>query len=156
MDPKKLVIGLCTSVALLAAVCAHASPVNLNEKGLALAGYDPVSFFDGAPERGRSRYATQHDGVRYLFAGKTNREKFLADPDAYLPAYGGYCSYGVRVGKKFEIEPTAFEVIDGRLYLLLNMATRALWQQQTKQNISIADRNWPQIRDIPAGELNAE
>jgi hypothetical protein len=60
--------------------------------------------------------------------------------------YGGYCAYGVRMGKKLDIDPFAYEVLDGHLYVLLNRATHKLWQRDMLENVKISDRLWPQLR----------
>ena len=60
--------------------------------------------------------------------------------------YGGYCAYGVRMGKKLDNDPLAYEIKDGRLYVLLNRATHKMWEQDMSENIQVSDRLWPQIK----------
>ena len=50
------------------------------------------------------------------------------------------------MGKLLAVDYNAYEIVDGRLFLLLNRATQALWQEQKQQNIAIADRLWPELR----------
>ena len=37
-----------------------------------------------------------------------------------LPAYGGFCAYGVALGKKFDDDPRYWKIVDGKLYLNLD------------------------------------
>jgi hypothetical protein len=94
-----------------------------------------------------------HNGVTYQFKSSANREAFLANPERFVPKYGGYCSYGVRLGKKFDVDPTAWAVVDDELYLQLNHGTQAVWRNDLMKNIEIAERLWPEIQPIPAAQL---
>lgn len=129
---------------------------NLTEQGVAVAGYDVTSYFEDKPTPGNKAYAHKHEGANYWFSSRSSMEKFIENPEKYVPEYGGYCAYGVRVGKKFDIEPTAYRVVDNRLYVLLNLATRELWEQDREKNIEIGNQLWSKIQTIPAAELNAE
>lgn len=119
-----------------------------------VAGYDLVSYHAGKkPLQGNGNHVVRHEGVNYLFASRGNAETFKADPDKYLPAYGGYCAFGVAVGKKFVGDPTVWEVVDGTLYLNLDNGIKKLWAQDIPGHIAKAEENWPQIRGIAAAEL---
>lgn len=133
-----------------------ASPdLNLDKNGLALRGYDPVSYFlNNRAERGKPSILAEHGGATYYFASEKNREEFLAKPRLYEPHYGGYCAYGVAVGQKFDGDPEVFMIVDGKLYLQLDRATQTLWRAELDKNIAIADRTWPVIKPIPAAALN--
>ena len=57
-------------------------------------GYDPVAYFkEGKAMKGNGWHVAYHKDVTYVFANKMNRKTFEADPEKYLPAYGGYCAY---------------------------------------------------------------
>lgn len=128
--------------------------INLTDDGLGVNGYDPVAYFaDGAPTKGDGRFEYEYEGVTYRFASAENRQTFIANPQRYQPAYGGFCAYGVRTGRKFEIDPHSWRIVDGRLYLLLNPATKAIWELQRADNIEIADTIWPKIRPFTDAEL---
>ena len=117
-------------------------------------GYDLVSYQTNTkPLRGSGDFALEHDGVSYLFASDANREAFKADPAKYLPAYGGYCAYGVSVGKKFYGDPEGWRVVDGTLYLNLNTKVQDLWLEDVAGKVSQANTYWKDIKDKPASEL---
>ena len=103
------------------------------ENGLALSGYDPVSYLDGKPTRGSAEIVQQHRGVTYRFASAENREHFCAMPGKYEPAYGGWCAYAMAQGEKYEVDPESYLLQDGRLLLFykgfLNN-TRKKWRKE--------------------------
>ena len=120
----------------------------------AVSGYDVVSYHqEGGPTRGDGSFVSEYDGETYLFASQENQATFDADPEKYVPAYGGFCAYGVSVGKKFHTDPLAWKVEDGKLYLNLNKKVQTIWLKDVPGNISKADANWTDIAEIPAAQL---
>ena len=124
----------------------------MDSNGLALQGYDPVSYFSegGAKARmGDPDLAVQHDGITYAFANGNNRMAFLANPERFLPAYGGWCAWAMAEKKpsKVEIDPKSFTVEQGRLFLFYDSwiaDTRKSWLKKggAPGLASKADRNW--------------
>jgi YHS domain-containing protein len=138
------------SLTLIAAAPAPAAgPVNA-EDGLAIAGHDPVAYFTVARATpGRADITAAHDGVTYRFASAANRDAFRADPGKYLPQYGGYCAFGLARGYKAAIDPKAFTIVGGRLYLNYNAGIQAQWRRQQAADIALADANWPRVIGSP-------
>ena len=135
------------TVALWCAVqIAAAGPVgelNVSNTQLFLKGYDVVSYFNGTgPRPGSSSHAANYQGAIFHFSSAENRSRFLAQPERYLPAFGGFCSYGVRMGKKLDVQPTVWQMVDGRLYLQLDEGTQLVWMKDVQINIEIANRLW--------------
>ncbi len=87
--------------------------------GLALKGYDPVSYIDhNKAVKGKSIYVHTQEGVKYRFSSRANLTKFKASPSKYEPQYGGWCAYALSDGNgKVDINPKRFKVIKGKLYL---------------------------------------
>ncbi len=139
---KKLVLVLAAS--LLATTLAWASgPVNTDKDGIAVKGHDPVAYFtDNKPVLGKPEFMAKVAGATYLFANAENRDKFVANPSQYQPQYGGYCSYGVAQGYKPDIDPTAFKVVDGKLFLNLSPEVSRRWQLDIPGYIKSANDNW--------------
>jgi len=142
--------GLLAVCLLLAANASYAAEeFNFDKGGYVLHGYDPVAYHtENRAVEGRDAYVAVHEGARYRFSSAENMTAFKADPAKYEPAYGGWCSYGVRVGKKFDIDPTAFKVIDSRLYVQLDQGTQKIWLKDEGKNIAIADRLWPSLKPV--------
>ncbi len=119
-----------------------------------LSGYDPVAYFtEGKPVRGNGYHITEYNGVTYAFANKENRKRFEANPEKYVPAYGGYCAYGVAVGKKFVADPTVWRIVDGTLYVNLDRDIQRTWQKDIPGYIKKAERNWSKIKDKAPSDL---
>ncbi len=132
---------------LLTATGLEAQAVNLRD-GLALDGYDPVAYqADQRATPGSPALTATHDGAVYRFASAANREAFLADPTRYLPAYGGFCAYGMARGYRAKIDPRAFTIVDGRLYLNYSLEVRDRWSKDVAGYVRKADANWLRLRD---------
>lgn len=121
-------------------------PVN-DTAGVAIHGYDPVAYFtEHEAVRGDANIRFVFDGIIYQFSSEENLELFRADPLAYLPEFGGFSVFGIAKGKTYDTDPTAFDIIDGRLYLSRNEKVRGLWQSNPEGYISSASRNWCELQ----------
>jgi len=130
------------------------SGVTLAGPGLAAHGYDVVAFFtEGKPRVGSDAYAFAHRGGTYRFVSQAHLDAFKADPGKYEPAYGGFCAYGVALGKKFDGDPRYWKIVDDRLYLNLNGDIQVEWSKDIPGNIKKADGNWARIRGVAATRL---
>ncbi len=142
---------LCAVVASTAALSMPAlagGPINTTWFGNAIEGYDPVAYHTmGQPVEGSSDFEYEWMDATWRFANAEHRDLFAADPEKYAPAYGGYCAYGVSLGKKPGIDPVAWDIVDGQLYLNLNLRIQERWHQDVPGYIAKADEIWPTIRD---------
>lgn len=117
------------------------------ENGLAIEGYDPVAYFtSGKAVEGYKKFSHTINGVTYYFSSSANREKFIKNPSAYQPQYGGWCAYAMGdSGEKVEIDPETFKITDGKLYLFYNKFfnnTLPKWNSNEAALKSSADKNW--------------
>jgi len=149
MTFRRLILSrsLRLAFAVILATVTPAFAGSVNELGgVAIKGYDPVAFFtDNKPVRGNDAFTAQHQGVTYKFASAANREAFVASPDRYVPQYGGFCAYGTAEGYKADIDPQAFSIVDGKLYLNYNNDIRTKWQKDVPGYITRGDKNWPAV-----------
>ena len=121
---------------------------------LGLHGVDPVAFIEiGNRIDGSAEYAAEHDGVTYYFATEDNLDTFEDEPSAYVPENGGFCTFGVSVGKKFDGDPKYAAVENDRLYVFLNEDVFRAFNKDRAGTIAKAARNWKQIRSTAASEL---
>ena len=144
---KGFLITLIISCALFS--CAKSppiSPVNVTEEGVAIKGYDPVAYFaDGKPVRGLPEFKYVWKGTQWRFAGPEHLEMFKKGPEKYAPGYGGYCAYAVSQGKTADIDPGAWTITEGKLYLNLDKDVQRLWEKNMQEYIRKADENWPRM-----------
>ena len=154
-----------TSLALVSALAVSAPTFAADENNVApgltaagaplgLHGVDPVAAIEiGSPIEGSSSHAVVHDGVAYYFANSENLAAFNKNPDRYAPQNGGFCTFGVAVGKKFDGDPNYASVVDGKLYVFLNEEIYKLYLKDQKGTIKKAAKKWGDIEHVAATEL---
>lgn len=119
-----------------------------------VSGYDPVAYFtDDKAVRGSGFHVTVVDGVTYAFASAEHQKMFEANPQKYLPAYGGHCAYGLGVGKKFVADPEVWKIVEGKLYLNLDKGIQQKWEKDIPGYIKRGDANWVTMKDKKAADL---
>ena len=118
---------------------------NTADGNLALEGYDPVSYFDGAPAEGDAGITSEHDGAVYRFASQANKDRFDAAPADFAPQYGGWCAVAASAGKYFPVDPKTYEISDNKLYLIYNGEhgnTLPQWEEDRENRRAAADKHW--------------
>ena len=139
---------LSALVSLLLSSCASKQPEIFSDSSAAINGYDPVAYFtEQKPVKGKSEFTYQWKDANWLFSSQQNLELFAKDPEKYAPQYGGYCAYGCSKGKKATTDPDAWTIVDGKLYLNHSAEVKNLWMKQQDENIEMADKNWPEIKN---------
>lgn len=114
--------------------------------GVAIGGTDPVAYFTEARYRpGSAEIEAEWMEAVWRFASEENRARFLAEPERYAPAYGGYCAYAVAHNYTAKIDPRAWTIAEGRLYLNYSLEVREQWEENRDAFIMSADRNWPAL-----------
>ncbi len=127
--------------------------LNLDERGRALRGYDPVAYFtEGKAIPGDEAIRETWDGAEYMFATEASRAAFVEQPERYLPAHGGFCTFGIVLEKKFDGDPEVWVLHDEELHVFLNPEVRNKFLSD-ESNFARVEANWPRIRDQTAQEL---
>lgn len=148
----KQIIQLAALILVGSVATAFANDVAISTPGLS--GYDPVAYFtDGKAVRGSGYHVTVQDGVTYAFASDEHKTLFKKSPEKYLPVYGGYCAYGVALGKKFVADPEIWKIVGGKLYLNLDKGIQQKWDKDIPGYIVKAEKNWGEIKDKNASDL---
>lgn len=157
---SNILIGAALAVAFLASPALAADEHNvvpgLTAVGapLGLHGVDPVAFIElGNRIEGSAVHTATHDGVAYYFSSEKNLETFKANPTQYAPQNGGFCTFGVSVGKKFDGNPRYASVRDGKLYVFLSEDILLAFQKDPEGTLAKAEANWKKIRHTAAAEL---
>lgn len=128
--------------------------INVDESSLAIQGYDPVAYFTlNTPTKGSGQYTANYEGATYWFSTAQHQSMFKSDPAKYAPQFGGYCAFGVSKEKKYSIEPDAFSIVGGKLYLNLNKKVQNIWSKNAEELIVDANGNWKVIANTPVSEL---
>jgi YHS domain-containing protein len=148
---RRLLLASAFSVLTLGA--AQAGDQYVDESGFALSGYDPVAYFDltqvpvggRQPEAvpGKAAITAEYNGATWAFASAANRDRFLADPAKYTPAYDGHCAYGIAQGGKVPGNPNLWRIVDGKLFLNITPTVVGFWEDDIPGNLVKAESNWP-------------
>jgi YHS domain-containing protein len=147
----RLTLLLAFSLLLQQAAGAQTASKHLNlEKGIALQGYDAVAYHTQKKAiRGKQSYSLAYAGALWYFATAANRQLFQQSPGIYEPAYGGWCAFAMgETGKKVEVDPETFKLIDGKLFLFYNKyLTNTLnsWNKNEAALRKQADLNWARL-----------
>jgi YHS domain-containing protein len=133
---------------------AQVDPIDKN--GLAIGGYDLVSYFkSGKARKGHADIAYTNNNVTYYFSSEENRTEFVKSPENYLPQYEGYCALAIgTTKKKISIDPETFKVTDGKLYLFFHGKSFSgtkfnsldPWIKDETNLIKKSNENWPVVK----------
>ena len=139
---KKIILLLC----LIIGYNAYSQQLNTDKSNNALQMYDAVGYHQSYAIKGKEEFKYSYKGAIYYFFSMSNKKAFIANPEKYLPAYGGWCAYAMGYdGSLVEIDPTSYKVIDGKTYLFYKSVfndTREKWNKDEKNLKSKADKNW--------------
>jgi hypothetical protein len=143
------------SAALGAVFCLATLPalagelVNKDADGVAIRGYDAVAYFtQGRPVQGKLEFEYEWQDARWRFSSAEHRELFVSEPDKYAPRYGGFCAGGMALGMQVPIDPTAWVIVDGKLYLNYSKTGRDEFAAEPAPEIAKADANWQRLGQI--------
>lgn len=123
------------------------------EKGVALKGYDAVTYFtQNKAVKGKSEFAVIHQGIKYYFSSAATKEEFKKNPSKYEPQYGGWCAYAMgATGEKVDYDPETFKIVNGKLYLFYNKFfnnTLPKWNKDETNLKAKADINWKKFYNL--------
>jgi len=145
----KLVLSALSVAAIPVAAPAAAKPapeINVSADGLAIRGYDATAYFlRGQPMLGSVAHQLQYKGATWRFASSKARARFKANPTAYAPQFGGYCSWAVSQGYIAPGDPKQWKVVGGKLYLNFNARAKELWEGDQANAIRRGHTNWPGV-----------
>ena len=142
-----LIVVLVTGSVLLAA--QESVLINRDGQGRVLDGYDVVAYFtQNRAIEGSEQYSYDWGGATWLFSNANNRDLFKANPTRYQPEYSGYCAFAVAQGAIAGVDPNAFTLVDGKLYLNFSRGVHRRWSRDIPGNIRSGDRNWPSLRGM--------
>ncbi len=124
-------------------------PINTDDSHIALAGYSPVSYIDlDLAQKGSRHLKSEYKGMSYYFTTEEQKATFDANPEKYLPQFGGWCAFGVALGKHFRIDPNKYVVTDGKLYVFLyniEVDAKQKWMQDPSGSLKKAEKNWKRM-----------
>ncbi len=127
--------------------------VNTDKNGVIIQGYDVVSYFtDNKAVKGNEEFTARYNGATYWFTSQAHAEMFKDNSEKYAPQYGAFCGYAVSLKKLRPVDPNIFQIEDGRLILQHTQQAYELFNKNTKGNVALADKNWPELVKKRAGK----
>ncbi|MFM2268418.1 MAG: hypothetical protein RL757_1859 [Bacteroidota bacterium] len=153
---KKL-SSIFATIMLLASVSLHAQTEAVDANGLAIGGYDVVSYFqDYKAAKGDAKFSVNYANVTYYFTSQAHKDAFKAKPEQFLPQCNGVCAWGVaEKTTKFPVNPESFKVIENKLYLFYDgpfqgqrLDTRELWIKDEKTYLQKLPAKWEEVKKI--------
>ncbi|MDP6344517.1 MAG: YHS domain-containing (seleno)protein [Alphaproteobacteria bacterium] len=143
---RGILVAVGALVLLSGAPAWAKAPIYSDWLGRAIGGFDPVAYFTmGKPVKGSGDFTAEWQGATWRFVSAANRDAFIAGPEKYAPQYGGYCAYAVSQGYTASIEPEAWHLVNGKLYLNYSLEVWQTWLADRDAYIAAADRNWPGV-----------
>ncbi len=124
---------------------------NIDNSNIALQGYSPVSYADlGLAQKGVKEFKSEYKKIVYYFTSAEQKATFEANPEKYLPMYGGFCAFGVYAGAKFRPNPNKFISKDGSYFLYLynlELDAQQLWlnEKDHRKLVNVANENWRKL-----------
>ena len=126
---------------------------NTDPNGVILQGYDAVSYFtDNKAVKGDPKFSARYNGATYWFTSEEHTSLFKDNPSKYAPQYGAFCGYAMSLNKLRPIDPTIFQIIDGRLILQHTQDAYTQFNKDLTGNTAKADMNWPGQEKKHAGK----
>ena len=123
----------------------------VHDGNIGAGGYDLVNYFTGnSAEKGKPKFTANYDGIEYRFLSEENKKLFTQNPTKYLPAYGGWCSMNMAMGRATIPTYNNFLIIDDQLQLFektLSVNGKLLWQIDPADNSKIASHNYEEYVD---------
>jgi len=121
--------------------------------GVAIDGYDPVSYFtESKPLPGSPEYEYYWGGVPWYFASPANRDIFMRNPDVYAPQHGGHCEMSLARGYLSDGKPEIYVIEGVKLYLFYSAANREAFLLSPEEALAEAAENWPRLAAGLEGE----
>lgn len=120
--------------------------VNVTRGDLAVHKFDVVAYTaDSAALRGRAEFEYRWQNAVWRFISAAHRDEFSRNPERYAPQFGGYCAWAVSRGHIADVDPEAWKIVHGKLYLNYSKRVQRMWEQDIPGNIARAEGNWPGV-----------
>ena len=141
----RIVIATSAITLVSASLLARAAPsINVSRGNLAVHGYDVVAYaVTGTAARGHVEFEYRWQNAVWRFVTAAHRDEFARAPERYAPQFGGYCAWAVSRGYTADVDPEAWKIVEGKLYLNYSKRVQRMWEQDIPGNIAKATANWP-------------
>lgn len=118
------------------------------KKGIAVRGYDLIEIVDNAKAvKGNKNIVFHFNSADYRFKSEANKDTFIANPNKYIPEYGGFCAIAISEGALVDANPESFLIQEGKLHLFFSkflglINTKRQWLVDPFEKKNLADKEW--------------
>lgn len=114
--------------------------------GLAISGFDPVTYFtDGRAGQGRPEIELSTDAAVWRFRNPGHRAAFMAHPEVYEPHFGGYDPVAIARGRAVAGHPLFWGIAGERLYLFYSAESRDAFLADPDATLALAESKWSEV-----------
>jgi YHS domain-containing protein len=143
-----LLAGLFPLLAVAPALGASVVTTTVTDPltGVAIDGYDPVTYFtEPEPIGGSPEFVYLWAGVPWYFASAANRDVFMRAPDVYAPQYGGHCTTSLARGYLSDGKPRLYVIEKMQLFMFYSAANREAFLLSPQATAKQAAEAWPTL-----------
>ncbi|MEP0176931.1 MAG: YHS domain-containing (seleno)protein [Paraglaciecola sp.] len=116
---------------------------------IAIDGYDTVAYFtESKPVKGNKNITAVWHDATWQFSSEENLALFNENPEKYAAQYGGWCAYGMSNEATVRIDPEAWHITDGKLYLNYSKRIQKKWLADKMYRIEDADLYYPEVTNV--------
>ncbi len=113
---------------------------------VALKGYDPVGYFTSATAiKADAEHSCKHEGLSWYFVSNENLEAFKAQPQNYIPAFGGFCAYELAEGERVLSDPEQWHIHNQKLYFFEDEEAKNDWFTEIDEKIPEGEKQWKKL-----------
>ena len=136
-------VFLCQS---LFTVAIAGGPINKGPDSVAIMGYDTVAYFtEGRPTKGTPEFSYSWQDADWHFSSAKHRDLFAADPERYAPQFGGHCAMALTENVIKVVDPEAWVISDGRLFLTFSQKGQEKFRKDIPGNAAKSEDNWAKV-----------
>lgn len=143
MFGKTALAIVALAAAPTAALAKTISRFSLSNTGHALDGYDTTAYFSsGAATDGADATTVNWKGAIWRFALPEDAALFQANPEAYAPQFGGYCTRAMSLTQEVPGDPEVWRIHNGKLYVFFAARGGRLFDRGPDEMVALAQAHW--------------
>ncbi len=113
---------------------------------LAIRGTDTTSYFaKGRPLAGDASHVVKWNGATWRFGSAQEAAKFRANPTAFAPQFGAYCTGGLSQRHVVEGKPQHWRIHGNKLYLFHRAIGAKRFSKDPEGTIAKAKAYWREL-----------
>lgn len=134
---------MTTGLQVQAEIQRDVSKYNLQEDGVQLKGFDPVTARNNEKStEGSDEFSLEYENVIYKFSSLDNQNTFLQSPGLFEPTYGGWCAMAMAMDSLVDIKPELFYVMGDRIHYFSSRRAMRRFVGDAENLEAQANANW--------------